>query len=81
MIIRLGYLGTFLNLSLFIYLMVFFYKKRANHYALASFLFFFMSFGISFFTWNLTQTITYILPIISYHIVYKTEKEKQDDQE
>jgi hypothetical protein len=78
MFIRLGYLGTFINLLLFIYLTIFFYKKKGNKYAISSFLFMVMSFGISFFSWNLTLTITYILPLISYHIVKKSEIENPE---
>lgn len=71
--IRLGYVGTFFNLLLFIYLMVFFYKKRENKYALSSFLFLVLSIGISFFSGNLLMPVTFILPLISYNIVRKTE--------
>jgi hypothetical protein len=78
MFIRLGYLGTALNLLLFIYLMVFFYKKRENKYALSTFLFFVLSFGVSFFSWNLTLAATYILPLINYHIVKKSEINNPD---
>jgi ABC-type multidrug transport system fused ATPase/permease subunit len=78
MLIRMGYLGTLLNVLLFIYLMVFFYRKRENKYALTCFLFFVMSFGVSFFSWNLALAITYILPLICYNIVKKSETEDED---
>ncbi|GHT09215.1 hypothetical protein FACS189432_03630 [Bacteroidia bacterium] len=78
MFIRLGYLGTFLNLLLFIYLMLFFYKKRENKYALSTFLFFVMSFGVSFFSWNLVLAVTYILPLICYHIVKKSNENEEE---
>jgi hypothetical protein len=73
--IRYGYLGAILNLFLFIYLMVFFYKKRENKYGFFSFLFFVLTLGISFFSTNLTMSITFLMPLISYHIIKKTEEE------
>jgi hypothetical protein len=69
LLLRYGYLGTILNLALFIYLMVFFYKKRENRYGLASFLFLVMSFGTSFFSGNLVMPITFVLPLITYCII------------
>jgi hypothetical protein len=73
LLLRYGYLGTFLNLVLFIYLMVFFYKKRETGYGLASFLFLVMSFGTSFFSANLVMPVTFVLPLITYWIIKKTE--------
>jgi hypothetical protein len=72
LILKYGYLGTALVLFLFIYLMVFFYEKRANRYAFFSFLYFILVFGVSFFSSNLTMPITFLLPLISYQIVVKT---------
>lgn len=74
LLLRYGYLGTFLNLLLFIYLTVFFYKKRKNRYALSSFLFLVMSFGTSFFSPNLITPITFVLPLITYCMVKKMEE-------
>lgn len=74
LLLRYGYLGTLLNLALFIYLMVFFYKKRENRYGLSTFLFLVMSFGISFFSANLVMPITFVLPLITYRIIKKTEE-------
>ncbi|MDR0769317.1 MAG: hypothetical protein LBE71_05385, partial [Dysgonamonadaceae bacterium] len=71
--LRYGYLGTLLNLALFIYLTVFFYKRRRNAYGLASFLFLVMSFGTSFFSGNLIMPITFVLPLITFCIIKKTE--------
>ncbi|GHT54242.1 hypothetical protein FACS189451_06080 [Bacteroidia bacterium] len=71
LLLRYGYLGTLLNLALFIYLAVFFYEKRENKYAFFSFLFFVMSFGTSFFSANLVQPMTFVLPLISYSIIKK----------
>jgi hypothetical protein len=73
--LRLGYVGTFLYLLLIIYLMIFFYKKRDNRYAFFSFLYLMLTFGDSFFSANLLHPVTYLLPLISYHIIKKTESE------
>jgi hypothetical protein len=72
--LRYGYLGTLLNLALFIYLIVIFYKKRENKYAFFSFLYFVMSIGTSFFSANLISPITFVLPLITYCLINKTEK-------
>ena len=77
MILRLGYLGTFLNLLLFIYLMVFFYRHKDNKYGYASFLYFVFAFGVSFFCDNLLHPITFLLPLITYYII-KREEENVD---
>jgi Ca2+/Na+ antiporter len=74
LLLRYGYLGTVLNLALFIYLIVVFYKKRENKYAFFSFLYFIMSIITSFFSANLVLPITFVLPLISYCIIHKTEK-------
>jgi hypothetical protein len=76
--LRYGYVGTFLNLLLFGYLAVFFYKKRENKYGLFSFLYLILAFGVSFFSANLTFPVTFLLPLISYHIIQKTESEKTE---
>ena len=75
LILRLGYIGTVLYLLLIIYLMVFFYKKRDDRYALFSFLYFILTIGVSFFSANLLNPVTYILPLISYSIIKKTDAE------
>ncbi|GHT69709.1 hypothetical protein AGMMS50239_36930 [Bacteroidia bacterium] len=74
LLLRYGYLGTFLNLVLFIYLIVFFYKKRENKYGFLSFLYFILSIGISFFSANLVMPITFVLPLITYCIINKTKE-------
>jgi hypothetical protein len=78
--LRLGYLGTFLYLSLFVYLMVYFYKKRNNRYAFFSFLYLVLTFGDSFFSANLLHPVTFLLPLISYHIINKVESENSNKQ-
>jgi len=75
LILRLGYLGTFLYLLLLFYLMFFFYKKRENRYAFFSFLYLILAIGVSFFSANLLFPTTFLLPLISYHIVIKTDDE------
>ena len=75
--LRFGYVGTALYLLLIAYFMVFFYKKRNNRYGLFSFLYLILTIGDSFFSANLLHPITFLLPIISYHIIKKTDSEKQ----
>lgn len=75
LILRLGYLGTFLYLMLIVYLMVFFYKNKENKYGLFSLLYLILAIGVSFFSSNLISPINYILPLISYHIIKKTDPE------
>ena len=75
MILRLGYLGSAMYLTLLIYLTVFFYKKHNNKYGFVTFLFWIMSFGVSFFSSNLLLPATYLLPLITYCIIKKTEQE------
>jgi hypothetical protein len=79
--LRLGYLGTLLNLSLFIYLMVFFYKNKENKYGISSFLYLIVVFGSSFFSANLTLPLIFLLPLISYCIIKKTPVENDTERE
>ena len=74
LLLRFGYLGTFLYLYLIFYLMFYFYKKRENRYAFFSFLYLVLSIGDSFFAANLLNPVTYLLPLISYQIIQKTDK-------
>jgi hypothetical protein len=74
LLIRFGYLGTALYMMLFIHLAVFFYRKRNRPYGLFSFLFYILSFFISFFSSNLEQPVTMILPFLSYHYILKYEE-------
>jgi hypothetical protein len=77
LLLRLGYVGTFLYLSLIVYLMVFFYKNRENRYGLFSFLYLILAIGDSFFSANLLNPITFLLPLISYLIIKKTDSENR----
>jgi hypothetical protein len=76
MIFRIGYLGTAFYLMLLIYLTVFFYKNRNHKYGFVSFLFWILSFGVSLFSSNLLLPATYLLPLIAYVIIRKTEQEE-----
>jgi hypothetical protein len=71
---RMGYVGTAVYLAVLVYLTVFFYKNRENKYALVSFLYWIMSFGVSFFSGNLLIPATYVVPLIGYVIVKKTNR-------
>jgi len=75
MILRLGYLGTAIYLTLLIYLTVFFYKNHKNKYGLVSFVYMIFSFGVSFFSSNLLLPATYLMPLITYCIIQKTKEE------
>ncbi|GHT51346.1 hypothetical protein AGMMS49982_08530 [Bacteroidia bacterium] len=70
-----GYIGTALNLLLFIYLMFFFYKNRDNRYGLFTFSYWILLLGTSFFSYTLILPITYILPLMSYCIIKKMKEE------
>jgi hypothetical protein len=73
LILRFGYLGTFLYLLLLAYLTIFFYKKKDNKYGLFSFLYLILTFGVSFFSANLVNPVNFVLPLISYLIIKKDE--------
>jgi len=80
LLIRYGYLGTALNLLLFIYLAVACYRKRNNQYGFFTFIFFIVSFVVSWFSWNLVQPVTFALPLACYCIINKdSENEKQNN--
>jgi len=73
LLIRYGYVGTVLNMMLFVYLAVFFYKHRDNRYGLFSFLFFIFSLVTSFFSWTFILPITIVMPLITFCIIKKEE--------
>jgi len=73
LVLRFGYIGTALYLLLIVYLMVFFYKKRENKYGFFTFLYLVLSIGDSFFAANLLFPVNFLLPLISYHIILKTD--------
>ena len=74
LLIRYGYLGTILFLSLYFYLLYFFFKHKNNPYGFLSLLYFIMIFGTSFFSSNLLNPITFLIPLMSYIIIQKDIK-------
>jgi hypothetical protein len=73
LLMRYGYVGTILYLFIFVWLMVFFYRKRENKYGFFSFLYILLSIGVALFSSNLNNPISFVLPLISYHIIQKDE--------
>ncbi len=71
LLIRFGYLGSFLFLMLYFYMIYFFFKKRSNKHAFTSFLFLFLTLGVSFFSSNLIFPVYFILPLLMMNIVNK----------
>ena len=78
LVLRFGYLGSILFLILYLYLTVYFFKNKDNVFGHLSFLYMILSWGISFFSTNLVTPITYLLPIMSYLIIRKTNKLSAD---
>jgi len=74
LIMRYGYLGTLINLSLYAYLTIFFFKKRKNKYSFFSFLYMIFLWGISLSYVSLVWPIYFIIPLVSYCIVQKMEE-------
>ena len=77
LILRLGYTGTALYLMLWIYLTVFFYKNRGNKLGLAAFLYSILEILVAFFSGNLLVPVNYLLLLVSYVIVRKTNQEQE----
>ena len=75
LIMRYGYIGTFIYLFLFAYLMVFFYKNKESGYGIFSFLYLIVAICVSFFSSNLLSPTVFLLPLISYGII-KEDLEK-----
>jgi hypothetical protein len=74
LLLRYGYVGTLINLLLFIMLTVSCYRWRHNPCAFAAFLFLIYSFGVSFFSNSMNQVVTFILPMLACFIVRKTDE-------
>jgi hypothetical protein len=72
---RYGYLGTLLVLSLYIFLMVYFYKNHKDPVGLFSFMYFIVVIIISFFSHILILPISFLMPLITYNIVRKNKLE------
>jgi len=74
LLIRYGYLGTALNVMLFIYLAVQTFKRRERGYGLVTGLSIIVLLIISLFSWNLIFAITYLLPLAGYCTVIKEDE-------
>jgi len=74
---RYGYLGALLNLSLYIFLMGYFYKNRQDSVELFSFVYFVVVIIISFFSHILILPVTFLLPLITYSVVKKNKSEHE----
>lgn len=72
---RYGYVGTFLNLLLYGFLMVSFYKNHKNPFGLFSFAYFIVVVIVSFFSSILALPISFLLPLVTYNIMQKTKLE------
>jgi len=73
--LRYGYVGTVLVLSLYIFLMVYFYRNREDPVGFFSFLYFIVVMVVSFFSFLLILPVTFLLPLITYSIVKKNKLE------
>jgi len=76
LLLRYGYLGTFIILLLYVFLMGYFYKNRENPVALFSFVYFIVLAICSFFSHGLVLPISFLLPLITYSVVQKSKYEK-----
>ncbi|MDH8701711.1 hypothetical protein M2138_001060 [Dysgonomonadaceae bacterium PH5-43] len=77
MLLHFGYVGSLTLLLIYAYLAVFFYKHRKTKYALASFAYLVLSFGTSFFSENLVQAMTFVLPVLAYTTIKKINYEQE----
>ena len=73
LLLRYGYLGTVLVLSLYIFLMSYFYKNRTDPVGLFSFVYIIVIIIGSFFSSILILPITFLIPLITYNIVQKNK--------
>jgi len=76
-ILRYGYLGALLILSLYLYLMIYFYKNRKDPIGLFSFVYFIVVVVSTFFSYILTLPISFLLPMITYNIIQKSKSEDE----
>ena len=75
LLMRYGYVGTLLVLSLFIFLMSFFYKNHENPVGLFSFAYLIVIMAGSFFSHVLMLPVSFLLPLITYNIIQKSKSE------
>jgi hypothetical protein len=71
-LIRFGYIGTALIILPLIMLTIFFYRHKGLKLGLLSFSYMVLTFGVSFFSANLTFPHTFLLPMLSFHILNKS---------
>ncbi|MDR1370749.1 MAG: hypothetical protein LBJ72_11595 [Dysgonamonadaceae bacterium] len=81
LLIRFGYLGTVLFVMMYFYMIYFFFKKRSNKHAFASFLFMFLTLGVSFFSSNLMISVYFIIPLLMMNLINKEMKSETDSIE
>ena len=75
LIMRYGYLGTIIVLSLYIFLMIYFYKNHKDRVGLFSFDYLIVAIITSFFSSLLILPISFLLPLITYNIIQKNKLE------
>ena len=75
LIMRYGYLGTVIVLSLYIFLMVYFYKNRKDPVGLFSFVYLIVVMVGSFASSILIQPISFLCPLITYNVVQKNKSD------
>jgi hypothetical protein len=75
LLLRYGYVGTALALSLYLFLMVCFYRNRRDPVGFFSFIYFILLLFITFFSQILILPISFLVPLVSYAIVQKNRME------
>jgi len=73
LIMRYGYIGTLIALSLYIFLLVFFHKNHNNPVGLFSFAYLIVVIVGTFFSYILILPISFLLPLITYNIIQKSK--------
>jgi len=78
LLMRYGYLGTLLNLVLYGFLVVYFYRNRKNPNGFFPFFYFIVVIVLTFFSQILVLPATFILPLITYNLVQKSKLEYEE---
>ena len=78
LIMRYGYLGTLVILSLYIFFMTYFYKNRKDPIGLFSFAYLIVAIVTSLSSDILVQPISFLLPLITYTIIQKNKSEYEN---
>jgi hypothetical protein len=81
LLIRFGYLGTALILAPIFVMLIFFYKHKENKYALFALSHLVLVLGVSFFSANLANPVTFLMPMIAYHIVNKSNPMNKSEED